>query len=99
MNFQGKRIWLIGASEGIGAALALELATAGATVILSARSVEKLKNVAQQIAREDTQILPLDVQDKASINTAWDSLKSQGNLPDIVIYNVGYIRTTLCATI
>ena len=42
-DFRGKRYWLVGASEGLGLALARLLSQAGAEVILSARSEETLK--------------------------------------------------------
>ena len=41
-EWQNKRYWLIGASDGLGAALAHTLNRAGAEVIVSARSEEKL---------------------------------------------------------
>ena len=42
MSFAGKRYWLVGASEGLGLALARQLAAEGAQVILSARSPDGL---------------------------------------------------------
>lgn len=44
-DFQGKRYWLIGASDGLGAALARRLGAVGAEVIVSARSEDKLKEL------------------------------------------------------
>lgn len=41
-SWQGKRYWLVGASAGLGEALAYKLCRAGAEVIVSARSEEKL---------------------------------------------------------
>jgi len=45
-EFRGKRYWLVGASEGLGRALAERLSAAGAEVILSARSADRLAEVA-----------------------------------------------------
>jgi NADP-dependent 3-hydroxy acid dehydrogenase YdfG len=48
-SFAGKRYWLIGASDGLGAALARRLSKAGAEVIVSARSEEKLRAVVDSL--------------------------------------------------
>ncbi|EWM24961.1 short-chain dehydrogenase reductase sdr [Nannochloropsis gaditana] len=48
-NFlDGKVVWITGASSGLGKAMAIEAARRGARVILSARSIDKLKNVEQE---------------------------------------------------
>ena len=44
-SFSGKRYWLVGASAGLGEALAHKLADAGAEVIVSARGEEQLQKV------------------------------------------------------
>lgn len=67
--FEGKRYWLIGASDGLGAALAADLTEAGADVILSARNAEALEALASQTGG-NAQVVPLDVQDMMSVKAA-----------------------------
>ena len=62
-DWAGKRVWLVGASSGIGAALARELAQRGARVALSARNLEKL----QALGIEGALLLPCDATDTASL--------------------------------
>ncbi|KEJ90368.1 SDR family NAD(P)-dependent oxidoreductase [Sulfitobacter donghicola] len=68
-QWQGKRYWLIGASDGIGAALAHQLSRAGAEVVLSARTASKLEDVANNLPGK-SQFVPLDVTDTASVQKA-----------------------------
>ena len=68
MNFAGKRYWLVGASEGLGLALARQLAAAGAQVILSARSAEGLARACDSIT--GAQAVAMDVADQGSVTRA-----------------------------
>ena len=65
MSFAGKRYWLVGASEGLGLALATQLHRAGATVILSARNAKRLEEVCA--ALPNATAAPLDVSDSAAV--------------------------------
>ena len=72
-DWTGKRYWLVGASEGLGLSLARKISSAGAEVILSARSADRLAEaVAQMPGRASA--LPLDVADSASVRAAAASL-------------------------
>lgn len=68
-NFQSKRYWLVGASDGLGAALAQKLNRAGAEVIVSARSEDKLKAlVAELPGKASYQVV--DVSNEDSVKAA-----------------------------
>jgi NADP-dependent 3-hydroxy acid dehydrogenase YdfG len=88
---QGKVALVTGASSGIGAATAVALAAAGASVVLGARRVNRLQEVRNQIeaAGGAATAVELDVTDEASCRVAVDSaLREYGRL-DIVINNAG----------
>lgn len=63
MNPRGKTAWITGASSGIGRALAVEFARAGADVLLSARREERLEAAAAECRRAgaEARIMPLDL--------------------------------------
>lgn len=82
-----KKIWLIGASEGIGRAVAEQLAGLGATLIVSARQADRLATLVATLPGQHHAV-PCDVTDTASVNTAWQSILATGGI-DIVLYNAG----------
>jgi len=84
-DWHGKRVWLVGASSGIGAAIARELAGRGARLALSARRADKL----QALALTDALLLPCDATDNASLAAARQSLLAAWGGVDLVVYLAG----------
>jgi len=68
-EWQGKRYWLVGASDGLGAALAQKLNRAGAEVILSARSEDKLADLVAALPGKAS-YQTMDVADNESVKAA-----------------------------
>ncbi|MEM7487866.1 MAG: SDR family NAD(P)-dependent oxidoreductase [Pseudomonadota bacterium] len=68
-DFNGKRYWLVGASEGLGAALAHKLSAAGAEVILSARSADRLAELADTLPGRAVTVT-CDVSSRESVEAA-----------------------------
>jgi NADP-dependent 3-hydroxy acid dehydrogenase YdfG len=83
-SWAGKTYWLVGASEGLGRALAHELSDAGVRLCLSARNGERLTELAKELPGEAI-IAPCDVRDSASMAAAAASLPPF----DGVIVNAG----------
>jgi NAD(P)-dependent dehydrogenase (short-subunit alcohol dehydrogenase family) len=85
-DWKGQRIWLVGASTGIGRATAQQLHAQGAQVIVSARSPGPLEQLATQCP--GLQTLQLDATDEAAVQAAAAGLLAQGPL-DLVMYCAG----------
>ena len=97
-DWSHQRVWIIGASTGIGAALAVELAKAGAQLVLSARKVEALDEIGTQCQQWVNQskilTLPFDVCDESATQVAIDSIKNKWGGVDLVIFNAGTYQAT-----
>jgi short-subunit dehydrogenase len=88
---KGRRIILTGASEGIGRALALELAARGARVALAARDRHRLETLAQECRARggETLAIPTDVTSEQDLEwLVTETVKSFGGV-DVVIHNAG----------
>lgn len=72
-NLTGKRYWLVGAGDGLGAALATRLSRAGAHVIVSARSEDKLKALVESLPGEGS-YQTVDVADDQSVKAAAEAI-------------------------
>lgn len=87
ISYAGRRVWVIGASDGIGAAIARELIGRGAKVALSARR----RDLLDQIAATGTSALvaPLDVTDHASVQKAAEQIGQHWGGVDLVLIVAG----------
>ena len=83
-DWQQQRIWFVGASSGIGAALAQQALAAGADVIISARRVERLHQVAA--AHPAAHVVPFDVLDSDAWNIAYRQIVSQIGAIDLIVF-------------
>ena len=84
-DWQGQRVWIIGASSGIGEALAHQLAAAGAELALSARR----ENALSKIARQQDRVFPVDVSDADAVTHTHEAIIDEWGGIDLVIYCAG----------
>jgi NAD(P)-dependent dehydrogenase (short-subunit alcohol dehydrogenase family) len=86
-DWAGKRVWVIGASSGIGAAAARQLLMLGAHVALSARNAEAIERAAS--VERHALAAPLDVTDHASVLRARDRILAAWGGIDLVLVVAG----------
>jgi NAD(P)-dependent dehydrogenase (short-subunit alcohol dehydrogenase family) len=88
-DWNGKRVWMIGASSGIGAAAASQLLARGARVALSARNAAALEAAVSGAPR--ALAAPLDITDHASVLRARDMiLVGWGGIDLVLVVAGGY---------
>ncbi|MDY0107836.1 MAG: SDR family NAD(P)-dependent oxidoreductase, partial [Giesbergeria sp.] len=88
-GWQGRRVWLVGASSGMGRATASLLHARGAHVTVSARNATALNEFVAH--HPGSTALPLDVTDPAQVRTAAAQVLA-GGPPDLVCYCAGTYR-------
>jgi short-subunit dehydrogenase len=90
MEFQDRRVWITGASSGIGEALALAFHRAGARLILSARREDELKRVQSACGGEPhTRVLPMDVTNADELPEKTRTALGMFSGIDILVLNAG----------
>ena len=82
-DWQGRRVWLVGASSGIGAALAEALQARGARLALSARPSPRLDALAESTG---ALALPCDVTVDGALHAAAERLRTAWSGLDHVVY-------------
>lgn len=96
MNFQDQIIWITGASSGIGEALAHELASAGARLVLSSRREKELERVRGEIERSDEHlVLPLDLIEEETHGAAVQAVLDRFGRVDVMVHNGGISQRSL----
>jgi len=97
VDLSGQTALVTGASRGIGKAIALRLAAAGAKVACVARSADKLKETADAIASVGgaAEVHPCDVVDSVAVSKLVEGLNEKWGRLDIVVNNAGITKDTL----
>lgn len=85
-DLRGKRYWLVGASEGLGVALARKMAEAGAQLVLSARQQDRLQELADSLPGGAV-VVALDVSDPASVT---DAARLVGDVDGVIYLAAAY---------
>ena len=88
----GKRVLITGGSAGIGEACARAFASHGAHLLLSARRLERVQEVATAISDEygvEAHAAALDVADADGVSSYVEGLVADGLVPDILVNNAG----------
>lgn len=86
----GKTIFITGASAGFGAACARMFATGGNRLILTARRIDPLLKLQEELAAAaEIHIIPLDVRDREAVQGAIESLPESFRSIDVLLNNAG----------
>jgi 3-oxoacyl-[acyl-carrier protein] reductase len=97
MTLQDKVAFVTGGSRGIGRAIVLTLAEAGATVVAVARNEEKLNEVAQAASGLKGKVVPkvVDIADSKQLTGAIEETAEKFGRLDILVNNAGITRDAL----
>lgn len=96
MNLDDQRVWITGASSGIGEALAGALARAGARLVLSARREGELERVRRGMPRADEhRVVAFDMADEEAVEAAAREVLTTGERLDVLVLNAGITQRSL----
>jgi NADP-dependent 3-hydroxy acid dehydrogenase YdfG len=87
-TLQDRNVWITGAGSGIGRAVAIVFAEAGARVALTGRRVDALAETALQIG-ETALVVPADVSDADQVNEAYETVCQAWGGVDVLVNNAG----------
>lgn len=84
-------VWVVGASRGIGAEIALQFASIGCTVCLSSRSMRRLVELRKRIVNlgGEADVFPCDVTSRGSVKSTFSRIQQRYHAIDVLINNAG----------
>ena len=88
-TFSGKRVWVIGASSGIGEACTKALLQNGAKVAISSRRAERLNQIAIAGGADQALVIPLDVTDDPQLQDGYKTILSAWGGIDLLLFVSG----------
>jgi len=91
-RFPDKTVFITGASSGIGEALARVFAAEGARLALTARRIDRLQKIADELTQKGAEVLAIkcDVTDRASLDAAvTQTVETFGSI-DVAVANAGF---------
>jgi short-subunit dehydrogenase len=88
LDFTNKTVLITGASAGIGAAFARELARRGATLVLVARSEERLARLAAETSR--AHVIVADLSSPGAARRVHEAVVAKGLEVDVLVNNAGF---------
>lgn len=90
--FRNKIIWITGASAGIGREMALQFAKEGADVAISARRIDRLEQLSEEIEQlgRKSLIVPCDVSSESAVKDTVDKIITHFDHLDIAVANAGF---------
>ena len=96
-SIEGKIAIVTGASSGIGRGIARELARAGAVTILAARSADKLRSLADEIAADGgtAHVVPTDVTREEDLLKLFSETERLAGPVDILVNAAGVMYFTM----
>ena len=92
-TYQGKTALITGASSGIGRAFAHALARRGMSVVLVARSEERLRALATELSERQgirTEAIPVDLRQEDAIRQIQLEVQQRGLVIDLLVNNAGF---------
>ncbi|MFV1986848.1 MAG: SDR family NAD(P)-dependent oxidoreductase [Gemmatimonadota bacterium] len=91
-RIEGQRVLITGASAGIGEACASRFAEDDANLVLWARRIDRLEDLATRLRDAhgvSVEVAGVDVRDRDAVSAAAADLTERGGLPDILVNNAG----------
>lgn len=88
-GFTGRKVWITGASTGIGRAVSIELAARGARLAVTARNESRLQALIEELDGEGHLVVPADLCDRKANVSAVEKIAVDFGGIDIALFNAG----------